>query len=259
MECCPLKPAQVATAYDQTLILSRLVEDLRLLSLAEARQLHLEKSETDVGLLVQSVVDNFRPLAQERGVDLRTQVPAVPTMAAVDPQRISQVVANLLSNALRYVVGGDSVTVAVRRTDTRSEVSVSDSGPGIDEDELPHVFERFYRVEKSRSRSAGGSGLGLAIAKELRRDPRWPHLGRKPSRQRIQVHLRHPDLASLRNTLRTAASSSVGECALQSTSMPALHRRNVPNCRLMAEGGKRKCRGGVPRWGRGGARQDPPR
>ena len=163
----PLKPAQVATAYDQTLILSRLVEDLRLLSLAEARQLHLEKSETDVGLLVQSVVDNFRPLAQERGVDLRTQVPAVPTMAAVDPQRISQVVANLLSNALRYVAGGDTVTVAVRRIDTGSEVAVSDSGPGIDEDELPHVFERFYRVEKSRSRSAGGSGLGLAIAKEF--------------------------------------------------------------------------------------------
>ncbi len=163
----PLKPAQVATAYDQTLILSRLVEDLRLLSLAEARQLHLEKSETDVGLLVQSVVDNFRPLAQERGVDLRTQVPAVPTIAAVDPQRISQVVANLLSNALRYVAGGDTVTVAVRRTDIGSEVSVSDSGSGIGAVELPHVFERFYKVDKARSRLSAGSGLGLAIAKEL--------------------------------------------------------------------------------------------
>ena len=114
MECSRLSRPRWLLPTIKLLILSRLVEDLRLLSLAEARQLHLEKSETDVGLLVQSVVDNFRPLAQERGVDLRTQVPAVPTMAAVDPQRISQVVANLLSNALRYVVGGDSVTVAVR-------------------------------------------------------------------------------------------------------------------------------------------------
>ena len=163
----PLEPEQVATAYDQTVVLSRLVEDLRLLSLAEARQLHLEKSETDLGVLVQGVVDNFRPLAQERGVDLRTRIPAWAAIATVDPQRISQVVANLLSNALRYVAGGDTITVAIRRTDAGSEVSVSDSGPGIEADELPHVFERFYRVEKSRSRSAGGSGLGLAIAKEL--------------------------------------------------------------------------------------------
>lgn len=163
----PLKPEQVATAYDQTLVLSRLVEDLRLLSLAEARQLHLEKTETDLGSLVRGVVDNFRPLAQERGVDLQARIPAWPAIVTVDPQRISQVVANLLSNALRYVAGGDTVTVAIRRTDSGSEVYVSDSGPGIDADELPHVFERFYRVEKSRSRSAGGSGLGLAIAKEL--------------------------------------------------------------------------------------------
>ncbi len=163
----PLEPAQVATAYDQTLVLSRLVEDLRLLSLAEARQLRLERSETDLGVLVQGVVDNFRPFAQERGVDLRTRIPAWSAKVTVDPQRMSQVVANLLSNALRYVASGDAVTVAIRQSDAGTEVSVSDSGPGIDANELPHVFERFYRVEKSRSRSAGGSGLGLAIAKEL--------------------------------------------------------------------------------------------
>ena len=163
----PMDQEQVGTVYDHTLLLSRLVDDLRLLSLAQAGQLPLERSVVDMGALVERVVDDFRPLAQDGSVFLDTQLKAKYIEASVDSQRMSQVMANLLSNALRHAGEDSVVTIGVGCFGASVEVSVADTGPGIAPEDLPHLFERFYRVDRSRSRSEGGSGLGLAIAKEV--------------------------------------------------------------------------------------------
>ncbi len=162
----PLDRERVVTLYDQTVILSRLVDDLRLLSLAESNQLPLNRTPTPMNDLVEQVAEDFRPLAQESGVGLQVDVPEESLPVSVDPQRVSQVLANLISNALRY--GGDGeLNVRMLDVNNHVEVSVKDSGPGIESADLNHIFDRFYRQEKSRSRVAGGSGLGLAIVKEL--------------------------------------------------------------------------------------------
>jgi signal transduction histidine kinase len=162
----PLDRERIVTMYDQTIVLSRLVDDLRLISLAEANQLPLNRTPTPINDLVEQVAEDFRPLAQETGVNLEVDVPEQSLPVSVDPQRISQVLANLLSNALRY--GGDGeLNVRMLDVNNHVEVSVKDSGPGIERADLDHIFDRFYRHEKSRSRVAGGSGLGLAIVKEL--------------------------------------------------------------------------------------------
>ena len=163
----PLNQEQVGTVYDQTLILSPLVDDLRLLSLAQAGQLPLDKNEVDMGSLVSRVVDDFRPLAQDRGVSLDTQVTGSGLGATVDSQRMEQVLSNLLSNAVWHAGEDTDVSVEVGRVNGAVQVAVADHGPGIGPEDLPHVFERFYRVDRSRSRQEGGSGLGLAIAKEV--------------------------------------------------------------------------------------------
>ena len=163
----PLDRDQVGTVYGQTLLLSRLVEDLRLLSLAQAGRLPLEKSEVDMGVVVSRVVDDFAPIAQERVVSLDTRVDDRDLRSSVDPQRIGQVLANLLSNAVRHAGRGGEVTVRVTRENEDVRVAVADNGSGIGPEDLAHVFERFYRVDRSRSREEGGSGLGLAIAKEV--------------------------------------------------------------------------------------------
>ena len=104
---------------------------------------------------------------KSRGTQLSAKVPDALPPIRVDSHRISQVLANLLSNALRYQKGGGTVEVSVASVNNGVELAVQDSGPGISEQDLPHLFERFYRVDQSRSRESGGSGLGLAIAKEL--------------------------------------------------------------------------------------------
>lgn len=163
----PLAPEQIAHVYDQTLLLNRLVEDLRVLSLAQAHQLRLDLRLTDMGELAANVAANFAPIAEDQGTSLTTDITSSHPMASVDVHRISQVLANLLSNALRYLKEGGEVTVRVTADEREVRVAVADTGPGIPGDHLARIFERFYRVEQSRSREGGGSGLGLAIAKEL--------------------------------------------------------------------------------------------
>ena len=163
----PLDQEQVGTVYHQTLLLSRLVDDLRLLSLAQAGQLPLEKGEIDMGSLVSRVADDFRSLADDRGVSIDTKLNGGGLEATVDSQRMGQVLSNLLSNAVRHTGEDTAVTIDVLRVDGVVQVAVADQGPGIGPEDLPHVFERFYRVDRSRSRGEGGSGLGLAIAKEV--------------------------------------------------------------------------------------------
>lgn len=160
----PLTPESLAPVYEETLHLSELVEDLRTLTLAETGHLPLEKEEVDLGELVRGVADAVRPVAAEEEVEIALEVEDG-LWAKVDPRRIRQVLGNLLSNALRFSPPGSTITVSARRKGPEIWVSVQDQGPGIPPEDLPHIFERFYKADKSRSE--GGSGLGLAIAKEI--------------------------------------------------------------------------------------------
>ncbi|MCS7239791.1 MAG: ATP-binding protein [Candidatus Bipolaricaulota bacterium] len=160
----PLTPESLVPVYEETLHLGELVEDLRTLTLADTGHLPLEKERVELGELVAGVVEAVRPVAKEEGVEVALQRDPELWVFA-DPRRIRQVLGNLLSNALRYSPPGSVITVAAQKVGNEVWVSVQDQGPGIPEEDLPHIFERFYKVDKSRSE--GGTGLGLAIAKEL--------------------------------------------------------------------------------------------
>lgn len=163
----PADEAHIAPVLEETYTLERLVEDLRTLTLAEARQLHFDLKPVDLGELAAHAASLFDAEAQERAIRLAVEVePHLPAVTA-DAQRVSQVIGNLLSNALRYAPAESRVTIAVRRARAGVELAVSDNGPGVPEADLPHLFDRFWRGEKSRTRAAGGAGLGLAIAKQL--------------------------------------------------------------------------------------------
>ena len=163
----PLDQAQVASLYDETRLLIRLVEDLRDLAQVEAGQLRLERAPVDLATLARSAMTTFGPIADEAGVSLSLDaVQEVPKVLG-DGDRLAQVLRNLLSNALRHTPAGGRVTVRVAAAGPQVVLEVSDTGSGIAAEDLPHVFDRFYRADKSRSRRGGGAGLGLAIARQL--------------------------------------------------------------------------------------------
>lgn len=151
---------------DEVMRLTRLVEDLRQLSLAEIGALPLEKDSTDVELLVSRIVDNFSIEAEERAISLTLQSKEGSTIAFVDGNRITQVFVNLLGNALRHTPDGGRISVFVQNIGEFIQITVEDTGIGIAKEHLPHIFDRFYRVNEDRSRETGGMGIGLAIAKE---------------------------------------------------------------------------------------------
>lgn len=163
----PTSPDELASLHHETLHLNRLITDLRTLSLAESGQLHLQKQTVDPGSLVQQVSDRMRLGAEEKHITLETDVASDLPQVQADPERLMQVMTNLVDNALRYNPNGTRVTVAARHTKECIELSVSDNGPGIPSEDIPHLFERFWRGEKSRNRATGGSGLGLTIVKQL--------------------------------------------------------------------------------------------
>jgi len=145
--------------------LTRLVNDLSELWRAEAHQLPLRIEDVDAAEVAAEVVERFAPLAAPRGVhiDLRSKA----AVCRADRDRVAQVLANYLSNALRHAPDGSAITVATSSVDDRAIVSVTDHGPGLAPEQLEAVFERFYRVDTARSRAAGGSGIGLAIVQAL--------------------------------------------------------------------------------------------
>jgi two-component system OmpR family sensor kinase len=201
----PLTQEQLAPIYDEALLLSRLVADLRELALAEAGQLTIEHQPVDMGELAGRLVAAVQPAAADKDVALALHVsPPLPTVSA-DADRLSQVLHNLLSNALRHTPAGGRIEVSVKTaamedlngerssvwqqeiaalpgnrsaghaaqsstiepSDAPVLVTVSDTGPGIPAEDLPYIFDRFYRADKSRSRAVGGSGLGLTIARYI--------------------------------------------------------------------------------------------
>jgi len=160
-------PERLAALREETDLLARLVADLHELTLAEAGQLTMEKRPTDLVQVCRQVVGAMDAQAAGRGVALRLESTAAEAIANADPDRLGQVLRNLISNALRYTPAGGSVTVGCRVDGADALISVRDTGSGIKPDDLPHIFDRFYRGEKSRARATGGAGLGLAIVKQL--------------------------------------------------------------------------------------------
>jgi two-component system OmpR family sensor kinase/two-component system sensor histidine kinase BaeS len=159
--------ANIAPALEETYLLERLVEDLRLLALAEANQLRFDMKPVRLSELTETILGLFSAQAGERNVQLYLEAEADLPEVMVDPQRFQQVVGNLIDNALVYTPEGSTVEISIHRKENNVELSVSDGGPGIPEDEIAHVFDRFWRGEKSRARSTGGAGLGLSIARQL--------------------------------------------------------------------------------------------
>lgn len=162
---------QLSSLHEEAVRLNRLITDLRDLSLAEVRQLVLEQQPTDINQLVTRTVVMMRPLADEKrikvGFSLADDLPDV----VIDADRMSQVFYNILVNAIRYspCEGRVQVTTDIEKTQEKYwlKVSIADSGPGIAPEDLPYVFDHFYRGDKSRDRKSGGSGIGLAIVKQL--------------------------------------------------------------------------------------------
>lgn len=162
----PLDRELVSSLLEEAGLLERLVVDLQDLALADAGKLRVHPELRDLSELAQQVVAAHRPAAEAAGVTLIAEANG-PAPAVVDYARIRQAVGNLVSNAIRFTPADGKVVVGVRRVGNGYDLSVVDNGTGIEADHLPHLFDRFYRAEHSRSRTTGGSGLGLAITKHL--------------------------------------------------------------------------------------------
>jgi signal transduction histidine kinase len=152
---------------DQTRLLSRLVNDLRTLSLADAGQLSLTRLPTAAGDPVRAVLARFVAQAEAKPLRLEAAIADGLPSLTMDSMRIEQVLGNLVSNALRYTPVNGMITLTATLDGNGVLYSVEDTGIGVPADALAHLFERFYRVERSRTRTEGGSGLGLAIARQL--------------------------------------------------------------------------------------------
>jgi signal transduction histidine kinase len=153
--------------HDETMRLSTMVEDLRTLSLAETGELSITPRKVAPQELLNQTITAHSPRAQQKNIDLELYLEERLPEIEVDPDRMAQVLGNLMDNALRYTPQGSCIMLSARRSTEGVELHVRDNGPGIEPEELSHIFDRFYRVDKSRQREEGGSGLGLAIAKSI--------------------------------------------------------------------------------------------
>jgi len=158
---------QVSMALEQTYVLQRLVDDLRLLTLAETRQLVFDKRNIQVANVINSVLEMFSAEAQEKNVSLSFSEKNGNLSAFIDPQRFEQIVSNLVGNAIRYIPEGGQVWVTAHEISAGLRITINDNGEGLPAEDLPFIFDRFWRKEKSRARLSGGTGLGLAITKQL--------------------------------------------------------------------------------------------
>ena len=143
----------------------RLIESLLELARLDAKQEPLRRENIDLAMIAAESVELLRPLADEKKVTLKTGLPE--TLCNADPDQIAQVITNLIANAIHYNREGGHVSVKLSREEKSVTLTIADTGVGISADDLPHIFERFYRADKARSRSEGHTGLGLAIVKSI--------------------------------------------------------------------------------------------
>jgi signal transduction histidine kinase len=165
----PVTQENLSIALQQTDFLSRMVDDLRLLAMADAGEVQFEYRETDLKKLILQITTQFQAQMQNEGTRIScTFTPEDANLVInTDPDRLTQILHNLLSNAARYGRKGGNITVSTNVSYEKVLIAVKDDGSGIPDSALPHLFERFYRHEKARSRETGGTGLGLAISKNL--------------------------------------------------------------------------------------------
>ena len=163
----PADEKHISLALKANYLLERLVEDLRILTLAESRQLTFDQKETDLSILAAHTIEMFSAEADEKDITLRLEPSPRPCIVLVDPQRTEQVIGNLVGNSLRYAPTGGRVWLTLEQTETIVSLTVNDNGPGIPAEDLPYIFNRFWRKEKSRARARGGSGLGCAFITPL--------------------------------------------------------------------------------------------
>ncbi|MGZ9234311.1 MAG: sensor histidine kinase [Anaerolineales bacterium] len=161
----PADEARLKSILEETQVLSRLVDDLRTLALAESGALHPKREPTDLAELIHDAVSGFEAQRTEKEIEVAMSLESG-VEAHIDPQRVREVLTNLLSNALRYTPPGGKIQIRLAEAASGEEriatISIEDNGPGIESTELPHVFDRFYK-----SSDSGGMGLGLSIAKYL--------------------------------------------------------------------------------------------
>jgi signal transduction histidine kinase len=166
----PLDMAEISKLYDEARLLSRLVDDLRDLAQADAGQLKLNLTPVDVAQAILGTTQTLALGAEAQEVTLTTQIEETLPAVRADRDRLVQILRNLLVNALQHTPAGGTVTVTAKVGRGSIEIAVSDTGEGIRPEELSHVFGRFWRAERSRTRTgpwAGGSGLGLSVTQSL--------------------------------------------------------------------------------------------
>jgi signal transduction histidine kinase len=152
---------------EEAVRLEHLVDDLRILSLADAGELSIHLQEVSAHKLLNDIQATYLHIARQRDVKIQLDVAPVLPMLNIDPGRMIQVLTNILDNALRHTPEGGLITLSARKAQDGVELSIQDSGPGIEGEDVNRIFQRFYRTDSSRHRNDGGSGLGLAIAKSI--------------------------------------------------------------------------------------------
>ncbi len=157
----------ITSLHEEALQLTRLVDDLQELALAEAGQLNLVYQQVNIQEVVDQSLDMIQPKAAAKQLTIRKQVPDNLPPINADRGRISQILGNLLSNAITHSPVGGEIDFQVKTINSQIETCISNTGTGIEMEDLPFIFERFYRTDRSRSRTTGGAGLGLAIVRQL--------------------------------------------------------------------------------------------
>ena len=167
----PVNKTMLLSMEEEVLRVNRLVQDLRDLSLAEINELELHKEDTDINAMLSRAVNMLQPLIDEKNLSVQLDLLKNGCTAYIDKDRINQVLYNIISNAIRYIPEKSSICIVTDRVEKEKvpyiSIRITDTGPGIAPEDIPYIFQYFYRGEKSRNRKSGGSGIGLALARQF--------------------------------------------------------------------------------------------